>query len=64
MTLQQYIWFVLYNLTIIFHDYKMKNIMSNIQWILVLNNLFDMTKGILVIYVLYDYKISHKWSQL
>jgi hypothetical protein len=64
MTLQQYIWLVLYNLTIIFHDYKMKNIMSNIQWILVLNNLFDMTKGILVIYVLYDYKISHKWSQL
>jgi hypothetical protein len=42
---------VLYNLTIVLYDYKMKNVTLNIQWLLILNNsMSDMTKGPLIIW--------------
>ncbi len=42
---------VLYNLTIVLYDYKMKNVTLNIQWLFILNNsMSDMTKGPLIIW--------------
>jgi hypothetical protein len=44
-------------LWLVLNEYKMKNVMSNIQWLLVLCYLSITTKGLYIYNVWYDYKI-------